>query len=195
MIPRMRADLIHGLLSCRHQFSWPRRDETGDNYQVCVHCGAKYSYDWAKMRRVALLDNQESKLDVSRNPTRKCGTRKAWIPRERRLRHRVSVLFRVSGNDVWIEGVTENISRSGVLFRSSIPLEVGSSMELIFEMPHELTGDDDARVLCEGSLVRVEAVPPTREKKYSSFLMACNIKQYRFAPASEPAILAEPDAS
>jgi PilZ domain len=189
----MRTDLIHGILSaCRHQFSWPRRDESGENYQVCVHCGAKYSYDWAKMRRVAPLDNPDSEFDASRKSLRKCGTKKAWTPRERRLRHRVSVLFRIPGSDQWIEGVTENISRSGLLFRSSRPLEVGSSMELILEMPHELTGDDDARVVCEGSLVRVEPVPATRKKEQPSFLMACTITQYKFAPSSEPAILAKP---
>jgi ribosomal protein L40E len=183
----MPADLIHGFLSsCRHQFSWPRRDETGANYQVCVHCGARYSYDWTKMRRVAPLDNQEGELDASRKSIRKCGAKKAWTPRERRLRHRVSVLFRIPGGDVWIEGVTENISRSGLLFRSSIPLEVGSSMELILEMPHELTGDDDARVACEGSLLRIEPVPATSRKEQSSFLMACTITQYRFAPRLLP---------
>jgi hypothetical protein len=182
----MRADLIHGLLSsCRHQFSWPRRDETGENYQVCVHCGAKYSYDWVKMRRVALLDNQEGEFDASRKSLRKCGAKKAWMPRERRLRHRVSVLFRIPGSDEWIEGVTENISHSGLLFRSSSPLEVGSSMELILEMPRELTGANDARVVCEGSLVRVEPVPATRKKEQSSFLMACKITQYKFAPTGE----------
>jgi hypothetical protein len=192
----MRADLIHGLLSaCRHQFSWPRRDETGENYQVCVHCGAKYSYDWAKMRRVALLDHQDGELDASRKLIRKCGTKKAWTPRERRLRHRVSVLFRVSGSDEWIEGVTENISRAGVLFRSSSPLEVGSSMELILEMPHELSGDHDARVVCEGSLVRVEPVPATRKKELSSFLVACTITQYKFAPPSNQGTPANQNSS
>lgn len=192
----MRADLIHGLLSsCRHQFSWPRRDETGENYQVCVQCGAKYSYDWAKMRRVALLDNQEGELDASRKSMQKCGTKTAWTPRERRLRHRVCVLFRVAGSDEWIEGVTENISRSGLLFRTSIPLEVGSCIELILEMPHDLTGDADARVVCEGSLVRVEVVPATRNKKQSSFLLACTITQYKFASSSEQAILAKQNSS
>lgn len=182
----MRADLIHGLLSdCRHQFSWPRRDETGENYQVCVRCGAKYSYDWAKMRRVAQLDNRQSELDASRVSMRKCGRKQAWRPRERRLRHRVSVLFRIPGSDEWIEGVTENISSSGILFRSPSPLEVGCSMELILEMPPELTGNEAARVVCEGSLVRVEPVPPPRKKEQSSFLMACTITQYKFAPSSE----------
>lgn len=185
IIPIMRADLIQGLLStCRHQFSWPRRDEAGENYQVCVHCGAKYSYDWTTMRRVALLECHEGELDTGRKSLRKCGTRKAWTPRERRLRHRVSVLFRAAGSDEWTEGETENISRSGLLFRSSSPLEVGSHLELIFEMPQELTGDDDARVVCEGSLLRVDALPPTRKNQQPSFLMACTIAGYKFAPAS-----------
>lgn len=179
----MRADLIHGLLfACRHQFSWPRCDETGNHYQVCVQCGAKYSYDWATMRRVAPLDAGEDEKPTAR---RKCGTKKAWVPRERRLRHRVSVLFRIAGREEWMEGETENISRSGLLFRSSTPLEAGSGIELIFEMPHELTGDDDARVVCEGSLVRVEQAPATRSKKQPSFLVACSIAQYRFAVPGE----------
>ena len=195
IIPDMRADLIHGILStCRHQFSWPRRDEEGENYQVCVHCGARYSYDWTTMRRVALLDREEGDVDTGRRSLRKCGTRKAWTPRERRLRHRVAVLFCIPGGNQWLEGVTENISRSGLLFRSSSPLEVGSSLELIFEMPHEVTGDDDARVVCEGSLLRVEAVPPTRKNQQPSFLLACSIAQYKFEPASAPETGAPQDA-
>ena len=177
----MHSNLIHGLLStCRHQFSWPRRNDTGENYQVCVHCGAKYSYDWAKMRRVAPLENLDDELDASRSTLRKCGTKKAWIPRERRLRHRVPLLFRVCGGDEWVEGVTENISRSGLLFRSDSPIEIGSRMELIFEMPPELAGDEGARVVSEGVLLRSEAVAAARKKMSPSFLMACTITQYRF---------------
>lgn len=187
----MPSDLIHGLLSCRHQFSWPRRDDAGENYQVCVHCGVKYSYDWAKMRRIAPLDNQEDELDTSRTSLRKCGTRKAWIPRERRLRHQVSILFRVRGGDEWVEGVTENISRSGLLFRSSNLYEAGSILELIFEMPRELTGDDSAQVVCEGALLRVEQLPPTRKKMNSAFLLACAITQYKFLPSIEQPAPAE----
>jgi PilZ domain len=191
----MPAQFLHGLLSaCRHQFSWPRRDETGENYQVCVHCGARYSYDWTKMRRIALLENPEDKAEASRTTARKCGTRKAWMPRERRLRHQVPVLYRVPGSEEWLEGVTENISRSGLLFRASNPLEVGSAIELAFEMPHEVTGDNDARVICEGSLVRVETAA-TRDKKHSAFLMACAIKQYRFAAASDKAIVVRQSVS
>jgi hypothetical protein len=96
-------------------------------------------------------------------------------------------MFRMPGSDTWSEGATENISQSGLLFRSTSPLQVGSSMELILEMPPELTGHDHARVLCEGSLLRVEAVAAGRKNKLPSFLMACTITQYRFVPPSEPA--------
>lgn len=182
----MHTSLIDGLLSsCHHQFSWPRRDETGGNYQVCVRCGTKYSYDWAKMRRVAMLNDQEGESHANRIPMRKCGTKKAWTPRERRLRHCVSVMFHIPGRDEWSEGVTENISHSGLLFRSASPIEVGSSIELILEMPPELTGLDHARVCCEGSLLRVEPVASSRKNKQPSFLMACTITQYRFVPPSE----------
>jgi hypothetical protein len=97
-------------------------------------------------------------------------------------------MFRMPGNDGWGEGTTENISRSGLLFRSSSPLEVGSNIELILEMPHELTGHDHARVLCEGLLLRVEAVPATRKNKQSSFLMASTITKYGFMPSGEQAV-------
>jgi hypothetical protein len=97
-------------------------------------------------------------------------------------------MFRLPGNDGWGEGTTENISHSGLLFRSSSPLEVGSNIELILEMPQELTGHDHARVFCEGLLLRVEAVPATRKNKQSSFLMASTITQYRFMPSGEEAV-------
>jgi len=99
-----------------------------------------------------------------------------------------SVPGSIPGSDGWSEGATENVSHSGLLFRSSSPLEVGSSLELILEMPQELTGHDHAKVLCEGSVLRVEAVPATRKNKQSSFLMACTIIQYRFVPSAEQAV-------
>ena len=183
----MPAGLIHGLLfPCRHQFSWPRTDDSGLNYQVCVHCGAKYSYDWETMRRVAPLAGPEEGAEgPKRGSHRKCGTKRAWQPRERRLRHRVAVQFRISSNYVWTDGMTDNISRSGLLFRSPKLVEVGSAIELDFEMPQEITGEANSRVLAEGKIVRVEAVPLTRNNKQPMFLVACAIGQYNFLPPKE----------
>jgi len=187
MIRGMRTDLISGLLSaCHHQFSWPRRDDTGGTYQVCVHCGAKYSYDWTKMRRVAPLEDSEAEPDTSENTIRKCGTRKAWTPRERRLRHRVALLFRAAGSEEWIEAESENVSRSGLLFRAHSQLSAGTKVEIIVDMPKELTGEEEARVVCEGEIVRVEAVPVTRKNREEAFWLACTIAEYKFAPVAQP---------
>jgi hypothetical protein len=43
------------LLRCTHRFSWPRIDDNGRNYQVCLACGTAYEYDWEMMRRTNRL--------------------------------------------------------------------------------------------------------------------------------------------
>ncbi len=40
---------------CTHRFSWPRVDENGRHYQVCLSCGTAYEYDWRKMKRMRKL--------------------------------------------------------------------------------------------------------------------------------------------
>jgi hypothetical protein len=40
---------------CTHRFSWPRIDNCGRHYQVCLACGAAYEYDWQVMRRTNRL--------------------------------------------------------------------------------------------------------------------------------------------
>jgi PilZ domain-containing protein len=174
--------LIKNLLpACRHEFSWPRRNDSGDTYQVCILCGVKYSYDWATMRRIAPLPGGEED-EVAPKTHRKCGTKQAWVPRERRLRHQVPLRWRMLGSQEWVDGVSKNISRSGLLFHCSVQLEVGAQLELMLELPHELTGEDDAHALCEGVVVRVEHVSPARANKQSAYAVACSIAQYRMLP-------------
>ena len=38
-------------LLCRHEFSWPHTGAEGQDYQVCLICGAAYDFDCATMRR------------------------------------------------------------------------------------------------------------------------------------------------
>lgn len=40
---------------CTHRFSWPRIDENGRHYQICLACGTAYEYDWTVMRRTGRL--------------------------------------------------------------------------------------------------------------------------------------------
>jgi len=40
---------------CTHRFSWPRIDENGRHYQICLACGTAYEYDWKTMHRTGRL--------------------------------------------------------------------------------------------------------------------------------------------
>jgi hypothetical protein len=40
---------------CTHRFAWPRIDDCGRHYQICLACGAAYEYDWEMMRRTNRL--------------------------------------------------------------------------------------------------------------------------------------------
>jgi hypothetical protein len=46
------------LFGCSHRFSWPMKRSDGTYYQVCVHCGAEYGYDWERMRRTTATPRQ-----------------------------------------------------------------------------------------------------------------------------------------
>jgi hypothetical protein len=44
---------------CRHNFSWPHTGAHGQDYQICLLCGAAYEYDLATMRRTRRLPPPE----------------------------------------------------------------------------------------------------------------------------------------
>jgi hypothetical protein len=174
MIRRMKSKLLSRIIwSCPHQFSWPRRDESGGYYQLCVNCGSKYNYDWKSMRRTARVDD-----DVPTATRRSHRQQKVtWKVRERRLRHVVPVLFRVRGTDEWLEGTSENLSRSGLLLRGPAEIALGTALEVKLEMPEELTGEWVAEVLSHGLVTRVTKAAGKQE----GFLIACAIEDYDFA--------------
>jgi hypothetical protein len=165
------------LFSCWHQFSWPRRANDGEYYQVCLRCGAEYQYDWRSMKRVSRRENAGAGEDAPpvHRQTRKCGTKAAWTPRERRLKHEVDVLYRERGTTAWIEGRSENVSRSGVLFRGSASIPSGTVVEVVLEMPVEVTGQAGSNVLCFGTVVRTTAIEKTDE-----FHIALSVSGYEF---------------
>ena len=45
---------------CRHQFSWPHTGAHGQDYQVCLVCGAAYGFDCTTMRRTGRLAATEA---------------------------------------------------------------------------------------------------------------------------------------
>ncbi len=170
----MKRHLLSRILfRCSHQFTWPRRDESGGYYQLCVNCGSKYKYDWKSMRRTSRVEDD---LPVETRKSHR-PTKPTWVVRERRLRHVVPVLFRLADKGEWLPGDSENLSRSGLLFRASAEIEVGSKIEVQLEMPPELAGDTASAVTCTGVVARVtrDATAPK-----GLFLIACAIEDYHF---------------
>ncbi len=169
-------------LGCYHKFSWPRRSDDGNYYQVCLECGVKYKYDWRLMRRTARIDEVEAaSATVARKPVRHSGGNNSWRPRERRLRLDVAIQFRNQGGREWNVGAGQNISRSGLLFIfDGEPPQVGSELEVAFLMPAEICGDAPAEVLCQARVVR--ASEPTRQQPAR---VAVAIADYVYLPEAK----------
>jgi hypothetical protein len=49
-----------------------------------------------------------------------------------------------------------NISQRGILFGTTFPLQVGTPLEVFFEMPRELAGQTSSDVNCVARVVRVQ---------------------------------------
>ncbi len=50
---------------------------------------------------------------------------------------------------------SENVSQRGVFFNTDLPLSQGAALDLLVDMPEEVTGVPAAQWLCTGHVVRV----------------------------------------
>lgn len=84
--------------------------------------------------------------------------------------------YRLVGEDEWREGTTENISRSGMLFRVEELVSPNVQLEINLLLPAEIAGLSSAEVICRGEVVRaVESESPA-----ISPALAAKILQYHF---------------
>jgi PilZ domain-containing protein len=82
------------------------------------------------------------------------------LVRDRRLaeRHalRMPMQLRLRASDKREEKVeAENVSRRGVFFWTDLPLDKGSTLDLLLEMPERISGVRPAQWVCLGHVVRV----------------------------------------
>jgi hypothetical protein len=76
--------------------------------------------------------------------------------RAQRFSTTVLVLWRPHGQPTWVEGLSVNASRSGILFRSDQFVAVGTEVELIVALSRDLPADFDiADIRCVGHISRV----------------------------------------
>jgi len=148
---------------CSHEFSWPRRGADGEYYQVCLLCAAEYKYDWTTMRRIERVEHPKHEALIRRTHTRE--KRPSWTPRARRLKLDLALRYRVNSTSTWYEGRIDNLSQTGLLFHGPQPLPVNALIELIFEMPEEISGQKNRNVVCQGRVIRSSDVERVRGRR------------------------------
>ena len=79
--------------------------------------------------------------------------------------------------------MTDNISRSGVLFRTLEELDSREPIEMHFALPMQVSGQPGAVVACRGLVVRT--VPADSPDALPGF--AATISRYRFVRRRSPA--------
>jgi len=161
---------------CSHEFSWPRRAADGHYYQVCLLCAAQYKYDWKTMRRIERVDHSAPETTTTRRSSRSHNKKPTWVPRARRLKLDVPVRYRVKNLGSWLEGTIENLSQSGVLFQGPQELPENTLVEMVFEMPEEISGQKNSNVLCQARIIRSKQTHNTPE----SVGLAASILDYKF---------------
>ena len=173
-MPQRLMDVLM-LGRCSHEFSWPRRAPNGEYYQVCLVCASAYQYDWKTMRRGSRVDEPAAdSTSVRRRSSQKQPT---WMPRARRLRLNLPIRYRGKNLSTWYEGVIQNISQSGILFHGPQQLPANALVELIFEMPEEISGQKNSNVLCQARLIRIKDAVDNVE---DAFGLAASILDYKF---------------
>jgi len=96
--------------------------------------------------------------------------------RAQRFGIQMHLRYRRNRESKWRKGTTENVSRSGVLFRGEELAEPNTILDMRLLLPDEIPGVQSAEILCRGVVVRSE--PPKGADAFPA--LASTIAQYRF---------------
>ena len=126
---------------------------------------------------MTIREAQEKVVGGLSNPTATVEPNAVANRRERARRFCVQLPmhYRVSGENRWWKGRTENVSRSGVLFRGELTASPNTTIEMSMVLPSGISGNGAAEVFCRGTIVRVEAAPTAE----SLPVLATTISHYR----------------
>jgi hypothetical protein len=95
--------------------------------------------------------------------------------RARRFALYLPVYFRQPRSSTWLEGTTENISYTGVLFRSPYPMVPETALELRLQLATGAKLNHASEIRCKGAVVRVEQ----RNAPETPIALAVAISDYR----------------
>jgi hypothetical protein len=139
-------------------------------------CAVEYKYDWKTMRRIERVERVALNPPGNGRPERAHARRPTWVPRARRLRLHLAARYRVKNLGSWCEGTVENLSQSGVLLCGSQQFPDNALIEMVFEMPEEISGQKNSNVLCQGRVIRSR---PSQNAPGQTE-MAASILDYKF---------------
>lgn len=111
------------------------------------------------MRRTERLEQTASEGSVDPSSAGKRNRRPVWMPRARRLKFVAPLRYRVKNLGMWSEGTIENLSQSGVFFHGAEQFPSNTLVEMVFEMPEEISGQKNSSVLCQGRVIRTRPAP------------------------------------
>ena len=126
------------------------------------------------MRRTERMEHNKPESVIRRSHTRE--KRPSWVPRARRLKLDIPLRYRVNKTSTWFEGIIENISQSGILFQGPQPLPVNALIEMVFEMPEEISGQKNSNVVCQGRVMRAKEAAKSEDNP----MLAASIVDYTF---------------
>jgi len=110
---------------------------------------------------------------------RQCGVAAGWRPLYRKRRRCAVERARSSLHGYRERGVSNsivNISQSGVMFHGPQQLPANALVEMVFEMPEEISGQKNTSVLCQGRLIRAKEAHDTKD----AYGLAASILDYKF---------------
>jgi hypothetical protein len=99
-----------------------------------------------------------------------------WVPRARRIKLNAPARYRVKNLGTWNEGMVVNLSQSGVLLSGPQKFPENTLVEMVFEMPEEISGQKNSKVLCQGRLIRMK----DSAKGSTNHEFAASILDYKF---------------
>ena len=122
-------------------------------------------------QEVAMSHRSGSAAIAERNDQKKISPFRA-----RRFNLHLPLRYRPLGEKSWRPGTTENISRSGLLFRAEELLQTDAQLEISLVLPAEIAGLAATEVVCRGQIVRSTGQKGTDV----SPALAAKILQYHF---------------
>ena len=134
-----------------------------------------FSLPTLKDRVRELLDSEPIPQAALERGKDAAGEAKKIAPfRARRFNLHLPLRYRPVGEKSWRAGTTENISRSGLLFRAQEVLQPAAQLEISLVLPAEIAGLAATEVVCRGEVVRAVAAGGVNPA------LAAKILQYHF---------------